>query len=486
MKPFRYLPRLRLVPRRVRPRRIPTQSYLAVSPPNLAANRVPKVRLFSSTSFSTSNWGPSYGPIEDVEGLYGYQPGGHHPLNINDLVHDRYRVVHKLGHGSFSTIWLALDESSADARYVAIKVCTAEYDGGEVNILRQLRRSPGIGESFWVPKILHHFGIDGPNGRHECIVTPPARCSLRDAREASSRWLFPLDVARSMAAQLAMAVQVVHEWGWVHGDIHFGNILLQMPASLNHLTVQQLYEQFGAPDPQPVLLLKETGEETRQSDSESPPLPTGVPSYAIPPIWLGKSGDDLSLSETKIILTDFGVAFRPEDKSRFESYTPLVSRPPEALFEPTVPLSFASDIWSLGCVIFEIMGHRSLIDGILATQNRVTTQHVHLLGKPPAEWWAKWQSREKHFDDDGTPRDKESDIWNWERRFEGWVQSPRRDFGMEVMGQEEAHAFMDMLKTMVVWRPEERPTAEDFMDMEWMKKWAIPAYEEGIKRMCKS
>ncbi|KAM7191530.1 Protein kinase-like domain containing protein [Rhypophila sp. PSN 637] len=320
--------------------------------------------------------------------------------------------------------------------------------------------------------MLHHFTIDGPNGRHECIVTPPARCSLRDTREESDKWLFALDVARSMAAQLAMAVELVHERGWVHGDIHFGNILLQLPASLNNLTVQQLYEQFGAPDPQPVLVLKKAGEK----------IPTGVPSHAIPPIWLGKSGDDLSLDEAKIILTDFGVAFRPEEQSRLESYTPLVSRPPEALFEPTVPLSFASDIWSLGCVIFEIMGHRSLIDGILATQNRITTQHVHLLGKPPAEWWAKWQSREKYFEEDGTARDKKSDIWNWERRFEGWVQSPRRDYGMEVMGEEEAHAFMTMLKAMVVWRPEERPTAEDVMDMEWMKKWAIPAYEEGIKR----
>ncbi|KAM7215302.1 Serine/threonine-protein kinase [Rhypophila decipiens] len=455
MKPFRC--RLRLVPRRVRPRRIPTQSYLAVSPPNLAANRVPKIRLFSSTPVS-------YVPIEDVEGLYGYQPGGYHPLNINDLLHDRYRIVHKLGDGSFSTIWLALYESSSDTRYVAIKVCTAEYDGGEVNILRELGRSPGTGESCLVPKVLHHFAIDGPNGRHECTVTPPpppARCSLGDAREASDRWLFPLDVARSMAAQLAMAVSLIHTQGYAHGDIHFGNILLQLPSSLNTLTVQQLYEQFGAPDPQPVVLLKETGEETRQSDSEPSPLPPGVPRRP------------LSLSEAKIILTDFGVAFRPEDKSRLESYTPLVSRPPEALFEPTVPLSFASDIWSLGCVIFEIMGHRSLIDGILATQNRVTTQHVHLLGKPPAEWWARWQSRE-------------NDVWNWERRFKGWVQSPRREYGMEVMGQEEAHAFMDMLKTMVVWRPQERPTAEDVVDMEWIKKWAIPAYEEGIKRMCKS
>lgn len=62
--------------------------------------------------------------VEDVERLEHYRPGGFHPIQIGDRFRDRYRIDHKLGYGSFSTIWLARDEQVP--RYVAIKVCTAD------------------------------------------------------------------------------------------------------------------------------------------------------------------------------------------------------------------------------------------------------------------------------------------------------------------------------------------------------------------------
>jgi hypothetical protein len=68
-----------------------------------------------------------------------------------------------------------------------------------------------------IPAILDRFSIQGPNGTHSCFVTAPARCSLSDAKQGSARRLFQLDVARSLAAQLALAVAHVHEHGLVHG-----------------------------------------------------------------------------------------------------------------------------------------------------------------------------------------------------------------------------------------------------------------------------
>ena len=39
-----------------------------------------------------------------------YRPGGLHPINLGDTFKDgQYRVIRKLGHGSFSTVWLARD-----------------------------------------------------------------------------------------------------------------------------------------------------------------------------------------------------------------------------------------------------------------------------------------------------------------------------------------------------------------------------------------
>lgn len=131
--------------------------------------------------------------------------------------------MHKLGHGTFSTAWLAIDEKTS--QYVAIKVGTADADRTEVDILSQLAQSAAScsdseDKLSLIPVVLDRFGLDGPNGTHPCLVTLPARCSLRDAREASGSYLFQLDIARSLAAQLVMAVSLVHSQGYAHGGEH--------------------------------------------------------------------------------------------------------------------------------------------------------------------------------------------------------------------------------------------------------------------------
>ncbi|TRX92819.1 hypothetical protein FHL15_006225 [Xylaria flabelliformis] len=204
---------------------------------------------------------------------------------------------------------------------------------------------------------------------------------------------------------------------------------MELPSSFVNLSVEQLYAKFGAPEREPVVRV----------DGKS--IADGVPSHAIPPVWLGAASDEIPLSEAMLLLDDFGTAFRPSDKSRFESYTPLVIRSPEALFEPTTPLSFSSDIWSLGCTIFELLAHRSFIDGILATQDDITAQKVHLQGPLPSEWWDRWEERLKWFDEVGKQLSNACDIWSWDRTFEQSVQKPRQSCDMDVINEEEKLAL---------------------------------------------
>jgi hypothetical protein len=45
-----------------------------------------------------------------AEPLSGYKAGGYHPVHLGDkLCGGRYKVLHKLGWGSYATIWLARD-----------------------------------------------------------------------------------------------------------------------------------------------------------------------------------------------------------------------------------------------------------------------------------------------------------------------------------------------------------------------------------------
>ncbi|ROT34705.1 kinase-like protein [Sodiomyces alkalinus F11] len=389
-----------------------------------------------------------YEHIDDVERLDYYRPGGYHPIEIGDRLRDRYIIVHKLGFGSYSTLWLARDRQLA--KYVAIKVGTADHSSKEIDLLSQLsartveNAQPG---GNMIPLILDHFNLDGPNGTHPCSVTAPARCSLADVLEPGSG-PFQLQVARSLAAQLVMAVSYVHHLGYVHGG-------------------EYIYL------PEPVVRV------------DGQPLSPGVPPHVYPPIWLGKTGQEFTLPEARLVLADFGTAFCPAQESRFESYTPLQIRPPEARFEPTTPLSYASDIWSLGCVIWGILGVRPFLDSWLFGPDDATADQVDALGSMPDEWWENWEGKSKRFDDNGKPKEGRK-VWTFYQRFQDAIQEPRRRRGLEVMDDRERDALFRMIRGMLVFIPGDRLSVDEVLRSDWMRTCAIPEAEKtwGRRLLC--
>lgn len=158
-----------------------------------------------------------YVPLEEVERLEKYQPGGYHPIQIGDVLQFRYRVVHKLGYGTYSTTWLCRDNQSHE--YVAVKVGTAESSTREVDILDSLNRSPPLdypGRAM-IPSVHDRFVLHGPNGAHHCYVTVLAMCSISGAKDGSYKSIFQASTARSLIVQLVLAVEYIHTKGVVHG-----------------------------------------------------------------------------------------------------------------------------------------------------------------------------------------------------------------------------------------------------------------------------
>ncbi|OJJ78262.1 hypothetical protein ASPBRDRAFT_111894 [Aspergillus brasiliensis CBS 101740] len=407
-----------------------------------------------------------YMPIEDVERLERYRPGGYHPITIGELLHGRYRIVHKLGFGAYSTIWMARDQKSE--KYVAIKITIADSDlanSQERNVLHRLGnaelKAKSHPASAIIPSILDDFTISGPNGVHQCLVTPVGMMSLAEAKDASSSRLFRLPVARAFSAQLVMAVAYLHSQGVVHADLHPGNILILLPKSMDSLSPEQFYEKHGRPHHEPIICL---GQQS---------LPDGVPAHAVVPIWLGKASEDVSLSEAQIVVTDFGESFTPATTARYHSHTPDMLVPPETYFEPKKSLSFPADIWTLACTLWELIGQRPLFEGFNASADWVIKEHVDTLGTLPLPWWQKWESRSKWFNEDGT-RHGATSSRSWEQRFNQSVQEPRQEFNMQPMGDAERTAFLTMLRDMLAFVPEKRPAAGLIMEYEWMQQWALP------------
>lgn len=423
-----------------------------------------------------------YVPVEEVEKLEKYQPGGYHPIMIGDVLRSRYRVAHKLGHGTYSTTWLCRDYHLN--KYVAVKVGTAESNVREVDVLDYLNHSPPLDHPgrAMIPPVQDRFVVHGPNGNHPCYVTAIARCSVSGAKDGSYRRIFQARTARSLIVQLVLAVDYIHSKGVVHGgqsfttisqphsnaaptsDLHIGNVLLRLPADFDQFSIEQLYEKYGSPASEPVVRL------------DGQPLQPGIPSNVVPPIWLGKASEEFTPSESKVLLSDFGEAYRPSTEHRCSSHAPLSFVPPEARFEPELGLSFPADIWTLACSMWIILGQRPLFEDIIATPDDITAEQVDTLGELPRRWRKKWEARHEYFDESGKPNQGRQER-SWDDRLEKHIQLPRQKAGIPGFVAEEKAAVMNMLRSMLSFEPKDRLTAQAILKCEWIEKWAFPDYE---------
>ena len=145
-----------------------------------------------------------------------YKAGGLHPIHIGDtLKDDRYEIVHKLGFGSFSTVWLARD--TLQQCYVSLKISRADFrpDSNELKILRHLAQCHRPHEgSQYVMKLKDDFIISGPNGNHICLVTQVA--GNRVARPAGVNYSC-LGPSRLLISQMFLALEYLNACNIGHG-----------------------------------------------------------------------------------------------------------------------------------------------------------------------------------------------------------------------------------------------------------------------------
>ncbi|KAK2773824.1 protein kinase domain-containing protein [Colletotrichum kahawae] len=414
-----------------------------------------------------------YWETEDEERPQHYVPGSYHPVEIGDTFSNgRYTMVHKLGHGGYSTVWLARDNSQD--QFVALKIMVPEQQsqsevqeyGIEIDLLHEINQmtTEHPGKSMLM-SCLDSFSHNGPNGTHLCVVSLPRRISVGQSRhESQGSGKFKLQVARAMAAQMIIVLSFLHANGVVHGDFTPNNILLA-PPDLSGMTTDELYRKYGEP-------FKAM---TERRDGK--PIPRGVPPYIVPEIWFGDRSMELELCNAKLTLTDLGEAWRPALRSRYQLNIPDKYCAPEANFaqEENVPLGFPSDVWSLGVGIFELFGG-SLFEAS-SDPDDMLEDMINALGKPPQRWWDIWEAKEDFFsgteewDENGhSPQITHVLL---EERLRIWVERHQRGR----MTTEEREDLHELVKQIVQWEPEDRPTADELLRSGWMTKWGLPALQ---------
>ena len=157
-----------------------------------------------------------------VELIAYYRKGGFHPIHIDDVLQNRYRIVNKLGYGTYSTVWLVEDLDSG--RCAALKVLAAEASkvASELAVVRHLKQQQlndrgSEGQEF-VVEFLDDFTVEGPNGIHQCIVTEVLGPSISaDVDEIYDEGQYPIEIAKKLVAQVIRGVAYLHSCGVVHG-----------------------------------------------------------------------------------------------------------------------------------------------------------------------------------------------------------------------------------------------------------------------------
>ncbi|KAL8707278.1 MAG: hypothetical protein Q9220_007662 [cf. Caloplaca sp. 1 TL-2023] len=400
---------------------------------------------------------PIYEYQEEVEHLESYRNGGYHPTDIgNSYLDGRYRIVHKLGFGTYSTVWLARDNQMH--RYVALKIIASDASktSTESKILRHLDRSVTKARSSLFTALLDDFYIDGPNGRHLCLVTEPTRCNVGESKMYRP-FVFPLDVARAVAAQMILGVKSIHLVGVVHGDLHPRNILLSMPTT-DSISDAQIYQILDEPK----------RIEIKRVDGA--PLGPEAPSHAVWPAFTFISSTQVT--DPRIRISDFGEAWFGAHLGAKQSLnTPPPYLPPEALFAKD-QLGFPAEIWTLACSLYEILGERSFCEGLCHDTDDVIEQLVRYLGPLPAPWWKAWEARATYFEED--------ELWKGisgeKRPLSVRIQDMRRECGSG-FSDDEADCLEQMLGSMLKFEPSKRATIEQVAHSDWMVRCGLPALQ---------
>lgn len=228
----------------------------------------------------------------------------------------------------------------------------------------------------------------------------------------------------------------------------------------------------------------------------NPHTEPSAPQYLVYPVdWLNV---DTQYISKELCVIDFGESFHvskpPDDLGIPGSYCS-----PELILENAA--GFGSDLWALGCTLFEIRTGRKPFSPFDDDDDSYLDAMVQILGVLPEPWWSEtWQERRKLYKDSAGSHGLAVDATapeEGENTAEGmevessihpsvahgarslldmlapglWYHSPRDTIGSfhEEISNEEQEAFSNLLGTLLAYCPNDRTTARDALSHEWFR-----------------
>ncbi|KAI0814447.1 putative serine protein kinase [Xylaria sp. FL0064] len=376
------------------------------------------------------------------EWVENYRPGGYHPVVLGD-------VSTMVNTKSFES--LAGAHFRLNNKYVAMKIVMSKISErtNETVILRLLGQAPG--GSKHITQLLDEFNHQGPNGIHKCL--------FKGKRHIDLKIRYPYWMAKGILKQSLQALAFLHENGVAHSDFQPGNMLFTL-HDINSKPEDELRQK-----------------EDEQAGSISPPVERldgkqdkWAPPYlfiAQPLVYPTDHAQDF-----KIKLSDMGGAYFLKEPPA-KPITPIGLRTPEYIL--TGAVNHTMDIWSFGCLVFELLTGLPL----LCTPwypNKTDTDDNHLqemtvrLGPLPDNLYQHWKTSSLYFTPErklyncqlgGVPEGGEPLILE-EPTLEEAFDQAKLD-----IDEEEARKVKALIRRVLQYDPEKRPSAAELLRDPW-------------------
>ncbi|KAF5323173.1 hypothetical protein D9619_013736 [Psilocybe cf. subviscida] len=252
------------------------------------------------------------------------------------LDEDRYEVVHKLGFGPRSSVWLVKDIKNA--RYIALKILTvhASPQGSkELEALKFTQRE----DLDELPALQCHFTTNSTHGEHLCIGLAVMGASVGALRLSSPSKTLPIHVVQKAIGSMIQPLASLHRRSVIHGAVTPDNMLFFAGRNDDEI-------KSGLAKLPPC-----TVENKVVVDGVEYPI---VRSHSLPHGYQWNEKKEV-LAHSSIELHNVGHTGAHPTWSGVD----VGLRPPEVIIETSFDTKV--DIWMLGCAAFELISGEPLV-----------------------------------------------------------------------------------------------------------------------------
>lgn len=384
--------------------------------------------------------------------------------------------------------------ANSTPRYVALKIMTAKASTAsstELSILDHLsKQADSDSRSQHLTILFDSFEHQGINGTHQCLVFEPmgstAASFVEQLPENQPHMRFKAEryppwMAKKILLHALRGLAFLHDNGVVHGDFQPGNMLFAIDM-IAHLEEDDLKQDEDTKDTIPVNSVD--GKEDKWAPKNlylKQPLYDHVevgPELCVKlsDLGAGESSSHMNIcncSENRCSNNPFTAFW--SDKPPEDTVTPIALRSPELILHHA-PISSAIDIWSFGCLVFEFLTGRTLFAvGIWgrceeaendADDDHLTQMH-NIIEHLPDSIMDAWPRKDKWFAEGMVPKPPEG-------MEEPVIEDPLEKMFAEEkhpdINDEEAEVVCGLIRSILVYDPAKRPSAEEILEHPWFKE----------------